>query len=77
MNPEDLEKLPHDRFTPYTIPISIEENKEYIPLLISESDIILELLDARDIVHSKNQKIEELVKINDKKLLIYVITKRK
>ena len=75
MNPEDLEKLPHDRFTPYTIPITIEENKEYIPLLISESDIILELLDARDIPHSKNTKIEELVKINDKKLLIYVITK--
>ena len=75
MNSEDLEKLPHDKFTPYTIPISIEENKEYIPLLISESDIILELLDARDIVHSKNPKIEELVKINDKKLLIYVITK--
>lgn len=75
INPEDLEKLPHDRFTPYNIPISIEENKEYIPLLISESDIILELLDARDIFHSKNQKIEELVKINDKKLLIYVITK--
>ena len=75
MNPEDLEKLPHDRFTPYTIPISLEENKEYIPLLISESDIILELLDARDIAHSRNSKIEELIKINDKKLLIYVITK--
>ena len=75
MNQEDLEKLPHDKFTPYTIPISIEENKEYIPLLISESDIILELLDARDIFHSKNPKIEELIKINDKKILIYVITK--
>ena len=72
---EDIEKLPHDRFTPYTIPISIEENKEYIPLLISESDIILELLDARDVYHSQNKKIEELINNNNNKLLIFIITK--
>ena len=75
MNPEDLEKMPHDQFTPYTIPITIPENKEYIPMLISESDIILELLDARDIYHSKNKNIEELINNNDKKVLILVITK--
>ena len=75
MNPEDLEKMPHDKFTPYAIPITISENKEYIPMLISESDIILELLDARDIYHSKNKNIEELINNNDKKVLILVITK--
>ena len=75
MNPEDLEKMPHDKFIPYTIPITIPENKEYIPMLISESDIILELLDARDIYHSKNKNIEELINNNDKKVLILVITK--
>ena len=75
MNPEDLEKLPHDRFFTYTVPITVEQNKEYIPLLIEESDIILELLDARDIYHSKNNKIEEIINNNEKKLLIYVITK--
>ena len=75
MNPEDLERMPHDNFTPYTIPTSIQENKEYIPMLISESDIILELLDARDIYHSKNRNIEDLINNNDKKVLIIVITK--
>ena len=75
MNPEDLEKMPHDKFITYAIPTTIDENKEYIPILISDSDIILELLDARDIYHSKNGKIEELVNNNEKKQLIYVITK--
>ena len=75
MNPEDLEKMPHDKFTPYNIPTTIEENKIYIPELISDSDIILELLDARDIYHSRNKNIEELINSNDKTLLIYVITK--
>lgn len=73
--PEDLDRLPRDKFVTYNIPTSIEENKEYIPLLISESDIILELLDARDIYHSINNQIEKLIQNNDKKLLIYVITK--
>jgi len=75
MNPEEIEKLPHDRFVTYNVPTTIEENKEYIPSLISESDIILELLDARDIYHSRNIKIEELINNDEKKLLIYVITK--
>lgn len=75
MNGEDLEKLPHDRFFTYNIPKTIEENKKYIPKLINESDIILELLDARDIYHSKNKEVEDLINKNDKKLLIFVITK--
>ena len=75
MNPEDLEKMPHDKFTPYNIPTTIEENKLYIPELISDSDIILELLDARDIYHSRNKNIEGLINSNNKTLLIYVITK--
>ncbi len=72
---EDIEKLPHDTFTTFNVPTTIEENKQYISSLISESDIILELLDARDIYHSKNTQIEELVNNNENKLLIYVITK--
>jgi hypothetical protein len=75
MNQEDIEKLPHDTFTTFNVPTTIEENKQYISSLISESDIILELLDARDIYHSKNTNIEELVNNNENKLLIYVITK--
>ena len=72
---EDLERLPHDKFTIYNVPTSTEENKKYIPILIEESDIILELLDARDIYHTNLSQIEDMINNNEKKLLIYVITK--
>jgi ribosome biogenesis GTPase A len=72
---DELDKLPHDKFITYTEPKTPEENKEYIPLLISESDIILDLIDARDVFHSKNDAIEKIINNNSKKLLIYIITK--
>ena len=75
MNPEDIERLPHDKFITYPIPLSAEENKKYLPLIISDSDIILELLDSRDIIHSRNKEIEETINKNKKKILIYVLTK--
>ena len=75
MSQEELERMPHDKFFTYPIPLTPEENKEYIPLLISESDIILELLDARDIIHSRNLQIEEIINSNENKSLIYIITK--
>ena len=75
MNQEDVERLPHDKFITYSVPTTPEENKDYIPLLISESDIILELLDARDILHSRNTQIEELINNNVNKILMYIITK--
>ena len=75
MNPEDIERLPHDKFTTYFIPLSAEENKNYLPLIISDSDIILELLDSRDIIHSRNKEVEELINKNEKKILIYILTK--
>ena len=75
MYPEEIEQLPHDKFIPYPIPNTQDENKNYLPLLISESDIILELLDSRDIIHSRNKEIEELINKNEKKLLIYILTK--
>ena len=72
---DDFENLPHDKFTPYTIPNTQEENKNCLPLLISESDIVLELLDARDIIHSRNKQVEELIIKEKNKLLIYILTK--
>ena len=75
MYPEEIEQLPHDKFIPYPIPNTQDENKNYLPLLISESDIILELLDSRDIIHSRNKEIEDLINKNEKKLLIYILTK--
>ena len=71
----DFENLPHDKFTTYIIPNTSEENKNYLPLLISDSDIILELLDARDIIHSRNKQVEELIRKEKNKLLIYILTK--
>ena len=75
ITPEDIERLPHDKFTTYIIPNTMEENKNYLPLLIAESDIILELLDSRDIIHSRNKLVEEIINNNEKKLLIYILTK--
>jgi ribosome biogenesis GTPase A len=71
----DFENLPHDKFTPYIIPNTQEENKNYLPSLITDSDIILELLDARDIIHSRNKQVEELINKEKNKLLIYILTK--
>ena len=65
----DFENLPHDKFTPYIIPNTPEENKNYLPSLITDSDIILELLDARDIIHSRNKQVEELINKEKNKLL--------
>ena len=71
----ELENLPHDKFNTYEIPKTIKENEEYLKKLIDECDIILELLDARDIYYSlDNKKIEKLIN-SENKLLIYVINK--
>ena len=71
----DLENLPHDKFDIYETPKTLKENDEYLKKLIDESDIILELLDARDIYYSlDNKKIEKLIN-NENKLLIYIINK--
>ena len=69
----DIENLPHDKFDIYEVPKTIKENEEYLKKLLEESDIILELLDARDIFYSLDKRIEK--QINENKLLIYVINK--
>ena len=72
-NENDIENMPRDKFDIYKIPTTIKENEEYLKILINESDIILELLDARDIYYSLDKKIEKM--INNDKLLIYVVNK--
>ena len=69
----DIENLPHDKFDIYEVPKTIKENEEYLKKLLEESDIILELLDARDIFYSLDKRIEK--QINENKLLIYVVNK--
>lgn len=73
---EDLENIVPEDFDIYKIPQTIEENERYLKYLLSDSDILLELLDARDIYNSIDKNIEtQLMKTNNKKLLIYVISK--
>lgn len=75
MDEKELDNLPHDKFSTYKLPSTLKDNEEYISELIKESDIILSLLDARDIYHTINSKEEEIVKNDNNKLLIYIITK--
>ena len=48
MTEEDLEKLPHDKFTCFNIPSTKEEHQEYIKTLTNDSDILLVVVDSRD-----------------------------
>ena len=70
----DLENMPHDIFDTYDEPSTEKENNEYIKKLISDSEVILYLLDARDVLYFLDENFEK--RINpDNKLLIYVINK--
>ena len=71
---EYLENLPHDKFDIYDVPKSVVENQQYLTKVIKENDIILEMLDARDIFYSLDKNIEELIN-KENQLLIYVINK--
>ena len=70
----DLENLPHDKFDIYEEPKTPKENENYLKKLIEESEIILEVLDARDIFYFMDKKIAKLIN-NENKLLIYIINK--
>ena len=70
----DAENLPHDKYDIYEEPKTIKENEAYLKKLLEESDVILELLDARDIYYTLDKKIEQLIN-SENKLLIYVINK--
>ena len=66
--------MPHDIFDTYDEPSTEKENNEYIKKLISDSEVILYLLDARDVLYFLDENVEK--RINpDNKLLIYVINK--
>ena len=65
----------HDKFATFPIPFSLIENKIYLTSILSDSDIILVLLDSRNIIHSRNKEIEESINKKEIKILIYVLTK--
>ena len=70
----DIDNMPHDIFDTYEEPSTEKENKEYIKKLINDSDVILYLLDARDVLYFLDKNFEKIVNA-DNKLLIYIINK--
>ena len=66
--------MPHDIFDTYDEPSTEKENKEYIKKLINESEVILYLLDARDVLYFLDKNFEKMINA-DNKLLIYIINK--
>ena len=71
----NLNNLPHDKFKKYDIPKTVEQNQTYLNKLISQNDVILELLDSRDIYYFLSEDIQDSLINNENKLLIYVLTK--
>ena len=70
----DLENMPHDVFDTYDEPKTEKENNEYIKKLIDECEVILYILDARDVLYFLDKNFEKRINPNNK-LLIYVINK--
>ena len=70
----DIENMPHDIFDTYDEPSTEKENKEYIKKLINDSEVILYLLDARDVLYFLDKNFEKMINA-DNKLLIYIINK--
>jgi len=66
--------MPHDIFDTYDEPKTEKENNEYIKTLIGDSEVILYLLDARDVQYFLDKNFEKKINL-DNKLLIYIINK--
>ena len=70
----DIENMPHDIFDVYEEPKTEKENNEYIKKLINDSEVILYLLDARDVLYFLDKNFEKMIN-PENKLIIYVINK--
>ena len=70
----DIENMPHDIFDTYEEPTTEKENNEYIKKLVEDSEVILYLLDARDVLYFLDKNFEKTIN-TDNKLLIYIINK--
>ena len=62
----DIENMPHDIFDTYDEPSTEKENKEYIKKLINESEVILYLLDARDVLYFLDKNFEKMINADNK-----------
>lgn len=76
MSEEDLDKLPHDPFECFSTPQTKEEHRNYIHTLISESDIILEVVDARNPFDTQiNNQIINTIKEDKTKKVVLLLNK--
>jgi GTP-binding protein EngB required for normal cell division len=66
--------MPHDIFDTYDEPQTEKENNEYVRYLIDDSDVILYVLDARDVLYFLDKNFEKKINLENK-LLIYLINK--
>jgi hypothetical protein len=71
---DDIENMPHDIFDTYDEPQTEKENNEYVRYLIDDSDVILYVLDARDVLYFLDKNFEKKINLENK-LLIYLINK--
>ena len=70
----DIENMPRDIFDVYEEPKTEKENNEYTKKLINDSEVILYLLDARDVLYFLDKNFEKMIN-PENKLIIYVINK--
>ena len=70
----NIENMPHDIFDTYEEPKTEKENNEYIKKLINDSEVILYILDARDVLYFLDKNFEKTIN-PENKLLIYIINK--
>lgn len=51
--------MPHDIFDIYDEPVTEKENNEYLKKLIDDSEVILYLLDARDVLYFLDKNFQK------------------
>ncbi len=74
MSDEDLEELKRIKEMEKSRPPVVEEEVDYLwKTLVEENDVLVEVLDPRDPVGSRNPSHEEYVKAKGKDLVIYVM----
>lgn len=75
MNDNDIENAPHDPFDIYTIPNTKQEHSTYINELITDSNIIIEVIDARNPEAYRNKVIEKQITSSESKTFLLLFNK--
>lgn len=71
----DIENAPHDPFDTYTIPNTKQEHAAYLKEVIAKSNIIIEVVDARNPEAFRNAEIEKRITSNENKTFLLLFSK--